>query len=45
MAKKKYISIEEHFYTKVSDKREKYITLSGKYKSKDKYLKEIKKCS
>ena len=43
MAKKKYISIEEHFYTKVSDKREKYITLSGKYKSKDKYLKEISK--
>jgi primosomal protein N' (replication factor Y) len=41
LAKKKYIFIEERFNTKIKDKKEKYISLSGKYKDKDEYLKNL----
>ncbi len=41
MAKKSYIFIREYFYPKVNDKKEKYISLSGKYNNKGEYLKEL----
>ena len=38
-----FISIEESFYTRVKDKKVKYISLSGKYRRKEEYLEEIQK--
>ncbi len=43
LQKKGYIVVKEDFRTKIKDKEEKYISLSGKYKYKEEYLKEIRK--
>lgn len=37
------ITLTEMFYKKNNDKREKYISLSGKYKLKEEYIKELSK--
>lgn len=43
LQQKEYIFIRQDFRTKIKDKEEKYIALSGKYKDKGEYLKEIRK--
>lgn len=43
LEKKGYIFIRESFQTKVNDKKERYISLSGKYKNKEEYLRDIPK--
>ena len=41
LAKNEYIFIKENFYTKIKEKKEKYISLSGKFTDKSEYLKEL----
>lgn len=42
MVRENYLDVQEKFYMGIREKEEKYIMLSGKYKSQEDYLKEIK---